>query len=236
MTLKAKVDDINSIDESLRGLYVENNGQYVLEVDGLVDKSKLNEFRDNNVGLMKQISDLEAKVGSVDMDEYNDLKSKAKKLRDKKMIDAGKVDELVTERVTAMRAEYDTQVTELTTKNDVANRQLETLLIDNELRSASAKAGVTSEAVDDVLLRGRAAFKLVEGQAMPHDSTGSVVYGKDGTTPMSVNDWVKNLSQSASHLFTSSQGSGSTGSVKSGGRMNSANMTATQKIAAGLGT
>lgn len=235
MTLKAKVEDINSIDESMRDLYVESDGAFVLNVDGMVDKTKLNEFRDNNVTLMKKISDLESKYDGIDLEEYSTLKAKAQKQRDKKMIDAGKVDELVEERVTAMRAEYDTQINDLTTKNESANRQLETLLIDNELRSAAAKAGVTSEAVDDVLLRGRAAFKLVDGQAMPHDTTGSVIYGKDGTTPMSVNDWVKNLSQSASHLFTSSQGSGSTGSVATNRRVNTANMTATQKIAAGLG-
>jgi hypothetical protein len=57
MALKFKSKD--EIPAELAGLYVvEREGAWVLDVDGAVEKSKLDEFRNTNVSLIKERDDL----------------------------------------------------------------------------------------------------------------------------------------------------------------------------------
>jgi hypothetical protein len=42
------------------------------------------------------------------------------------------------------------------------------------------------------------------------DSEGNVIMGKDGVTPLSVNEWVTSLRESAPHLFKSASGTNAT--------------------------
>ena len=60
----------------------------------------------------------------------------------------------------------------------------------------------------------------------------NVVYGKDGTSPMSVIDWTTGLKKQAPHLFQGSQGGGAQGSGK--GNVDTSKLTSAQKIAQGL--
>ena len=41
----------------LQSLYVEGDGGFVLDVEGAVDKTKLDEFRTNNIALSNQLSE-----------------------------------------------------------------------------------------------------------------------------------------------------------------------------------
>ena len=55
MSLKAQVDNIEEVEENFRPLYQEQNGKFVLpEIEGLVPKSKVDEFRNNNIQLLKE--------------------------------------------------------------------------------------------------------------------------------------------------------------------------------------
>jgi len=68
MAIKLKTNSKDEIPAALAGHYVERDGAWVLDVDGVVDKSKLEEFRSNNVDLLKQLEEqkkrFEASVGS----------------------------------------------------------------------------------------------------------------------------------------------------------------------------
>jgi len=222
--LEAKVDSLDNVPEALQDHYVEKDGSYILGVSGMVDKSKVDDFRENNVKLMKKMESLESSYGKIDLDEYEKLRSVARRQKDKKLIDAGKVEELVEERTKRMKEEYEEQIKGLSTQNETYNRQLEGLVIDNAVRELSAKEGALATAGEDILLRARSAFKLVDGQATPHDTNGHVIYGADGVTPMAVNEWMKGLTQSAPHLFATSTGSGS----QHGNRSNSEGRTVTR--------
>jgi hypothetical protein len=70
---------------------------------------------------------------------------------------------------------------------------------------------------------------VVDGVAVPHDSTGNVIYGKDGDSPMSVKEWIKGLKMSAGHLFIQSQGAGMAG-ANGKGRVDTSKMSSLQKI------
>lgn len=229
MKLKFKLDTLEGLDAAIATLYEQGaDGAYYLSVDGAVGKDKLDEFRNNNVKLLK---DLE-KFKDVDPAKYQELLALAKKQEEKKLIDAGEIDKVVEQRVGEMKSTYESQLKTLTEQSSVAQRQLESLLIDNAVRDAAVKSGVQPTAVDDVLLRAKATFKIKDGNAVPVDAQGNVVYGKDGTTPMSVVDWTTGLKKQAPHLFQGSQGGGAQGSGK--GIVDTSKLTSAQKIAQGL--
>lgn len=229
MKLKFKLDTLEDLDATIAALYEQAaDGDYYLSVDGAVGKDKLDEFRNNNVKLLK---DLE-KFKDVDPAKYQELLALAKKQQEKQLIDAGEIDKVVEQRVGEMKSTYENQLKTLTEQNSVAQRQLESLLIDNAVRDAAVKSGVQPTAVDDVLLRAKATFKIKDGNAVPVDAQGNVVYGKDGTSPMSVVDWTTGLKKQAPHLFQGSQGGGAQGSGK--GNVDTSKLTSAQKIAQGL--
>ena len=162
-------------------------------------KTKLDEFRSNNVTLLKKQEELETKFNGIDLDSYNDMIQQARDLKDKKLIDEGKIDELLEERTKSMREEHNNALEGMKGEQSNLTKKLEHLLIDNAVRDSALKAGVVDTAIDDVK----------EGQAVPHDKDGNIIFGNGNSDPMSVNEWVKGLTESAPHLFNASTGSGS---------------------------
>lgn len=209
MSLKAVVEDINAVPEALRAFYTAQDGKYMLPVDGLVPKSKLDEFRANNILLAQERDALRQRFEGIDPEKARELLAKAQTEQDKKLIDAGKLDELVAQRVDAMRKDFETQLSGETSKSQKLQTQLEVLLIDGAMRDAAARAGVRSTAVEDVLLRGRNMFRLVDGKAVPMQGD-EVMYGKSGEA-MNMDEWLAGLCTSAPHLFEPSRGGGAAG-------------------------
>ena len=206
MSLKARVKTLEEVPEALRSFYSASGDEFALTVEGMVPKAKLDEFRDNNVATRQQLEKLQQQFDGIDPAAARELIAQAAAARDKKLIDAGKVDELVAERVGAMKGDYENKLKALSGERDGMRSQLEGLVIDNGIREAAAKAGVRPSAVDDVLLRGRALYKLVDGKAVPMEGD-KPVFGKDGS-PMQISEWVQGLATPAPHLFEASTGGG----------------------------
>lgn len=222
MSLKAVVETLDAVEEPFRSLYAEKDGKFHLAVEGLVPKSRVDEFRDTNIALKRQMDELTARFDGIDPDVARDLAAKAAKDRDKKLIDAGKVEELLAERVGAMKVDYEKTLKAEQDAKSALTKQLEGLVIDNAIRDAATKSGVRATAVDDVLLRGRALYRLQEGKAVPMDGD-KVLFGKSGD-PMPIEEWVSGLTEKAPHLFEPSQGGGARNGAGSGntgaGRVN----------------
>jgi len=216
MALKAILKSLDGLSDDVKKLYVEKEGAFHLDVDGMVNKDRVDEFRNKNIDLIKQLDDLTKRYEGIDPDQVKELLKKEAQLREKKMIDAGKIPELVEEQVKAMRADYEKKIKDLTDKISVSDKQLERLVIDNSIQAESVKAGVRDTAMPDVLLRGRARYKLVDGKAVPIGDDGKTIYGKDGSTPESMTEWVSGLSTSAPHLFKPSIGGGTNGNNGNG--------------------
>lgn len=210
MKLKFVVQDINSVDEALRGHYTKGeDGKFYLDVDGAVSKDKLDEFRTNNVELMKKLKDLEG----IDPAEYQRLMATERQMRDKKLMDAGKFEELLAERTAEMKKHYEKQIEGLTGEKTSLSTHLEKLLIDNAVATAATKLGVKAEALDMVSLMARQRFRVKDGQAVAMDGD-KIVYGKDGSTPESVDEFVSRLSEARPFLFEASSGGGGGGGGK----------------------
>lgn len=229
MGLKYSIAKLEDVPESVRSFYVQQGDKFVLDAEGVVPKDKLDEFRTNNIELQRQLE----KFKNVDPAKYNELLEIDRKIKEKELLDAGKVDELVNLRIKTMREAFEAEKNQLTNDLSVANSKLEQLLIDNVIKTSAIKLGVIPEAVDDVVLRAKGVFRIENGLPIPKGSDGKVVYGKDGTSPMSVDEWLTGLKTSAKHLFQGSYGSGAGGGNRSGGA-DLSKLTPAQKIALGL--
>ncbi len=211
MALKASIDSLDAVAEPLREFYAEKDGKFVLQAEGLTPTARVNEFRDNNLALKRQIDELTSRYDGVDPDKFRELSEREQKQRDRKLIDAGKVDELVAERVAAMKADADKQIGTRDASLAALTKQLESVLVDNAIRDHAAKASVRPTAIEDALLRAKQVFRLQDGKAVPMEGD-KPIYGKDGE-PMTMGEWFGGLSERAPHLFETSAGTGATGST-----------------------
>jgi len=73
MALKFKFKSKDEIPAEVAAHYVERDGAWVLDADGAADKSKLDEFRANNVALLKQLEEQAKKFEGIDPEEVRKL-------------------------------------------------------------------------------------------------------------------------------------------------------------------
>lgn len=227
--LQAKLDSLDDLDESLHGLYVERNGAFYLDVDGV-------EFEDNVSGMKKaldrqkrEIKELKEAIqqyDGIDPEKAREAQARLNEIEDKQLLDEGKLDELVEKRVSIMRQDFEGKTKALQKSleaaqgdNQVLTGRLSEVLIDSAITNAATKAGVRPEAVDDVLNRGRRVYTLVDGVPIPKDGD-TVIYGKDGSEPLPIEDWVSTLQRSAPHLFGETSGGGATNQSRGGVSLN----------------
>jgi len=231
MGLKFSVEKLDGLDDSIKAMYkpAQSGQGFVLDVEGVVEKTKLDEFRENNVKLLKQ---LEAFKG-VDPEKIKELQETERKLKEKELIDKGDLDGLIGQRVALMKEEYENKIKQLAHDNSISKKQLETLLVDNKVREASTSGGVLSTAIDDVILRAKTLFSVEKGDVVAKKD-GKMVYGKDGTTTLSINEWIQSLKDTAPHLFAQNQGAGASGGFGTKGFGDASKMTTIQKVQAGL--
>lgn len=195
--------------------------------------SKLKEFRDNNVKLIKDMETLSSKFEGIDVDAYQDMLSKQEAMKTKKLIDAGKIDELLDEKTKSMREVHNKELSKTNEVNQSLQDQLAKLVIDNAVRDSAMKAGVVDTGMDDILLRSKSIFSLKDGKAVPTDAQGNTIFGHGTSEPMSVNEWVKAQMDVAPHLFKSSSGSGSSHNARPNGT-GTQNLTSIQKLEQGF--
>lgn len=242
MGLKALVKSLDEVPETLRDLYVQIGDEFVLDVEDKDFKSQLQEFRTNNIDLTKQNRELagaaeEAQALRAQVEKYKDIDperareamQKMQQIEEKKLIDAGNLDEVVNQRleqrVEAMRADYDGKLNATTAALEKAKQasdnyksRLSEVVIDNSLQQAISKvAAPRPGAIRDILSRGRDSWRLDDdGKPIPYDSAGDVLYGKDGKQPLTMEEWAQGLAREAAYLFEPNAGGGAPGNSGTG--------------------
>jgi hypothetical protein len=73
MALKFKTKSKDEIPAELQSLYVERDGAWMLDVDGAVDRARVDEFRNNNITLANQLADHKRRFEGIDPDEARQL-------------------------------------------------------------------------------------------------------------------------------------------------------------------
>lgn len=227
MALKPVLKSLDGLDDPIKKLYISKDGEFHLDVEGglasptkLAEiESKLAEFRDNNRTLNTELTTAKEtlkKFDGVDVEEVRRLKDQQQQLKDKKLIDAGKIDELLEQKLSPIKTAFESQLKAATDRNGELNLQLERMAIDDQLTKIGIERGIQPTAIDDFQYRGRQLFKLKDGKVVPLAPDGTIKRNAKGDQ-LSMTEWVEQLSTEAPHLFKPSSGGGASNNSGKGG-------------------
>ena len=213
MPLKFKYTTKQEIPAEHQSLYVERDGAWLLDADGVVSQTKLDEFRQNNITLTNQLKRFEG----IDPDAVHQLAEDKRKLEEAHQLKAGEVDKVLEARLKTARAEWDKTHGVVVAERDALNGRLTAIQIDQAVVSEATKRGLRPTALTDITARARMTFKLVNGVPQAFEADGQTArMGKDGVSPMTLAEWVDALVSDAPHLFEANAGSGAAGSGSGG--------------------
>jgi hypothetical protein len=179
MPIKFKAKSKEEIPAELQSLYVERDGAFVLDVEGAVDKGRVDEVRASNIALTSQLAEQKKRFEAIESE----------------------------------------QVKSIAAERDSLNAKLTAIQVDQGVLTVATKKGLRPTAIPDITARARTVFKLSQGVPVPYEADGQTVrVGRDGVTPMSLDEWVDLQVADAPHLFESNMGGGasSTGQYASG--------------------
>jgi hypothetical protein len=233
MVLKRKLKSLDDIDEALRDNYEKKGEEFVLKVEGDEDlETKLAEFRNNNREWKKKYEDLETKAkdfDGIDKEKYQqglDALKQLSELKDKDLLDAGKIDEVFKNRTATLKEELNSQIKakddalkEAHKRLDDFKGRLSTTMRNDQVVAAVNKVGkLRAGALDDVKYRAQDVFRMSEDGTKLETITdnGRRNYDAEGE-PFTTESWAQHLLTSASHLFEGGGGGGAGGGKKGGG-------------------
>ena len=213
MAFKSKYTRKEDIPSGQEGLYVEKGGIWVLDVEDLREhpdalglKKALDTERDGRETAEARAKAYEA-LG-LSPEAIRKLEADAAKTREDGHIKKGDIEAVVAERVANLKRDSEAKFADLESKYTKATAQLNDLVVKKAVRDEALKAGAIPEALDDIELHASALFIVEDGKPIPKRD-GKVIYGKNGTDPMGVGEWVESLARTKRHLFGETQGSGS---------------------------
>jgi hypothetical protein len=237
MALKYKFKSKDEVPAEHLSLYAERDGAWVLDVEGAVEKAKLDEFRNNNLTLAKERDELKQRFDGIDPEQARTLLSEKQKAEEEKLLRGGsdaapdaeknekekaaereRIEKVIEGRVKGIKGELEKQVASLTKERDSLNARLTAIQIDQGAITAATKRGLRSTAIADITSRARLVFKLVSGTPQAFENDGKTVrYGRDGLSPMTLEEWVDTQVSEAPHLFESNAGGGAASNAAGGG-------------------
>jgi hypothetical protein len=217
MALKYKYQSKDEVPAEHAALYAEREGVWQLDVEGAADKAKLDEFRTNNNALLKQVEDLKKRFDGIDPEQVRTLAQEKARLEEERQLKAGDLDKVVESRVKAIKADSEKQIAALSAQYEAVNARLTSIQIDQGVVAAGSKRGLRPTALTDITARARSVFKLVNGAPQAFEADGQTVrYGRDGVTPMTLDEWVDAQVAEAPHLFEPNAGGGAAGNSSGG--------------------
>lgn len=211
--MELTADEIAGVPEALRGLFTETDGKFVFQREDTAGlKSALQKERAERAARDKEL----ARFKGIDPDDYATLKARDEELRQKKLIDEGKVEELLNERIGRAKTEWEKERESLTNALKTRDAELDRLLIDKGIESivlsANTKYPIEPSALEEIQMHARfGKFPLKrtdDGRVVVMDGDRPR-YGKDGKE-MEIEEWLGDLAAQKPHLFKQSKGAGTT--------------------------
>ena len=217
MALKFKFKTKDEIPAEHLPLYAERDGGWVLDAEGAVEKTKLDEFRNSNIALLKERDELKKRYEGIDPDEVRKLADEKRRIEEAQQIKAGEAEKVVEARVKSLKGDFDKQLSAVTGERDALNARLASIQIDQGVIGVASKRGLRASAIPDITARARGVFRLVNGVPTAFEADGQTARpGKDGVTPMTLDEWVDAQMSEAPHLFESNAGGGAAGNGSGG--------------------
>ena len=223
MALKAIIESIEGLPEEIRKEYVERNGRYELQVEGMrtqgdIDRlqSALSKEREDHKKIRERVSilgDRNIDDVIVQLDRIPELEAAAAgKIDDEKINQI--VDNRVRTKLAPIERERDTLRSQLGEKDKVIETfsvKERTRMIHDSVRSAATKAKILPEALDDALMLAERVFEVSEdGKVVAKENVG-VTPGIDPAL------WFSDLQSRRPHWWGQTTGGGAGGNRGGGG-------------------
>jgi hypothetical protein len=222
-------DTLDQVPEEFREHAKAVEGGSKLAVN-VVLKSKLDEFRENNIKVSTERDQFktraEALAGIVGEDadafvtELTELREVAQKVKDGKLKGDDSVAKEVENRVATMRQDSERQIQAAT--KEVGAWKEKALAAESKFKRSqvasavtnaviAAESGVEPSALPDILERAYKTFQVTDDGGLLAKDGELTLYGGDGSTPLTVAEWVGKLKDSAPYFFKGSSGGGAGG-------------------------
>jgi hypothetical protein len=209
--------ELDALPEAVRGLYHEKDGKWWLDVEGGLGvpssevqdlKSKLAEFRDNNVALLKKVTDLEPlakKYEGIDPDEARRLKEEHDKLQKKGVTKADDIEALVKAAVETATKPIAEKLASEEQARKAAQQAADQARFRELVSSEAQKKGVRPSSVRHVIREAEQTFDLKDGALAPK---AGVKHPSDPLKELTPDVWLEGLAKSDDYLFEPSVGGG----------------------------
>ena len=223
-------DALDQVPEGLRydGLKAGDDGKVKISV---VPKLRLDEFRTNNIQVSQErdtfksrAEQLAAIVGEdpeAFKTEYEALKKIKQRVDDGELKVSDDVEKVVNERVAAMKDNYESLLADerkgkLTEKQraDSLDTKIKQGHVERMITEACLRpdSGVRPEAIGEFVRDAMEVWIFPQDGSDPKPMRkGSVIYGENGTDPMTPDEWVASLKKGKGHRFKDSGGGGALG-------------------------
>lgn len=221
MPLKYRVKSLDEVPEALRDQYVaQSDGHFHLEVEGVVDKARVDEFRTNNVNLKRDLDKLASALGGRSTEDVTRLLAAAEERERTESERRGEYDKLLV----TLKTQHATELSAARAETERRTRSAH----EAERRRAAMEA-IADEKGNSTLLLNNVLARLgvsetVEGDLVRYDvhvvdAAGKPII-KDGQgATLSPRDYVKSLKELPEYQpafpGTGASGSGANGSSKS---------------------
>lgn len=179
MSLKFKIDSeaFEKLDDALKTMYAEKDGDYILDVDGVEPeenikglKSALEKEREAKRDFERKLKQTKDANAGIDKDKYNELLEKEREAEEAAALKAGEYEKLKEQMVAQHREALAAREAEIQRRD----RKIEELTIDSAVTSEVAKAGGNVD-----LLRPHVKNQL----KLDPDTLDMIVLDTDGRTP-----------------------------------------------------
>jgi hypothetical protein len=225
MALKAVLtkNDYDALPEAVRGHYVEKDGKFVVQVEGVVAadealalKQKIAEFRDKNVEVMKENEELKAlktKYEGIDPDKYRELDDEVKELRKKGVKSPDDIQTQIDRKLEAATKPLIEKLAAAEKREQEAQQRVVQAKFKDMIAAEATKAGVAPSALRHVLREAETQFELRDEEIVPRKG---VKHPTEPHKDLTTGDWLQHLSKTDSYLFGESSGSGAGGTRDAG--------------------
>lgn len=208
MPIQLEVKTLEGVSEELQPFYKEKDGgdAFMLDIEGLPDTKGLKTALEKERKTVKSQKEQLSTFKEVDLEQYADLQSREAALSEH---DPEKVEEMINKRIKKNDTKWQNDMAALDKKLSETRGKLSTVMVSDELRRVGTQLGVNGdEAMSDFVARGRGIFQVSDEGSVVAMQGEDVLYGESGVDPLTMTEFGKKLSETATHLFKSSSGGG----------------------------
>jgi hypothetical protein len=167
------------------------------------------------IGKEKELKASLAQFEGIDPEAVRNILKRFADDEEATLIKQGKIDEVLNKRTERMAADWDKKLKAEQTRSEKLKAKADKLAeraMAESIIKASQKAGALPEATEDIVLRAKGAGWTIDDDGNVIAMSGdTVVFGKDGKTPLTPEEWAASLRENAPHLWPRAQGSGAMG-------------------------